>query len=158
MAKLKVSELTKTANVSATDLVYVVQGATSKAANLHTILNSSFAKAGPPGTSVTWIVSSNTIPDSYVFRGPGFTSMGSKNPGLTVYRGLTYTITNNDGYDYPMSIKETANGSLFSSSLLSSVINDGIQTITITVPMEGISSLYYQSNISPGMGNVIYIR
>lgn len=185
MAKLKVSELTRTANINGTDLVYVVQGINSRAttvANLFLASNvvgpsgppgppGSAGPSGPPGpggldaTSIKqFSIAANNQANAYFFTGFGFQDDASTpNPSLYFYRGFEYQIVNSTVDAHPLLIKYSANGNVFSSLGYSqNLVNieglGNVETIFLVVPYSAPDTLYYQSNTNPNLGNVIYIR
>lgn len=187
MAKLKVSELTRTANVNGTDLVYIVQGINSRAttvANLFVAANVNLV--GPPGSPgeqgpqgpegapglngtngdplKNYIVTSNNQANAFFFTGTGFEDLTSTpNPPLYLYRGFEYRFENILAENNPLFIKYSANGNIFESLGYFENTSDvlgfaNVQTISFVVPFSAPSTLYYQSNSNPEMGNVIYIN
>lgn len=184
MAKLKVSELTRTANINGTDLVYVVQGVNSRATTVANLfLAANVIQAGPQGpqgpsgpqgeqgpagsdasSSIQFVVSANNQANAYFFSGLPFLDDNLiPNPPLYFYRGFQYQIINADPDSHPLNIKNSANGNIFSSlgynqdfATIEGIGN--VQTIFFTVPMLAPSTLYYQSNSNPLFGNVIYVR
>lgn len=186
MAKLKVSELTRTANVNATDLVYIVQGVNSRAATIANVFSAVSAIAGPPGPTgpagpqgetgatgetgpagdpasllIEYVVSSNTEANAYYFSGFGFEDLLlTENPTFYLRRGFRYQFYNTSGDTDPLVIAESENGNIFSSlGYFAGSVFDGIQITEFTVPMHAPANLYYRSGNanSQSMGNVIYI-
>lgn len=185
MAKLKVSELTRTANVNSTDLIYVVQGVNSRATTVANLISSiGSGPPGPPGPQgesgpegiqgppgpeglapeieLEYDIFSNVEANSYVFTGPGFReNENDSNPILYLYRGFTYTFHNIDSsLANIFVIKDSENGNLYTKGISTEILAFPIpeEVMTMVVQMDAPDTLYYQSNTYPEMGNVIYIR
>jgi hypothetical protein len=183
MAKLRVSELTRTGNVTGTDLVYIVQGINSRATTVANLfLASNITLAGPPGPtgpsgppgeqgqtgpagvpSRIYTLYSDNVSNAYLFSGYGFEDLTAvPNPPLYLYRGFQYEITNASVDDDPLVIRYSANGNVLTSFGYSQDISviegfGNIQSIFLVVSFAAPSTLYYQSNTNPERGNVIYI-
>lgn len=183
MAKLKVSELTRTANITGTDLVYVVQGVNSRASTVANLF-ASVVQAGPPGPpgptgpsgpqgdqglpgqegpqgdiTVEFSLFANLESNTYVFGGAGFPDTENLvNPSLYVYRGFTYAFINSSASFDRLTIRDSANGNVYTRGVDDSGNIFSVQQVNFNVPMNAPDTLYYQSNVYPSMGNVIYVR
>ena len=186
MAKLRVSELTKTGNVTGTDLVYIVQGINSRATTVANLfLASNVIQAGPPGPPgpqgeqgqqgpqgeggldaspvKRFTITANNQANAYFLSGKGFEDdIATQNPPLYFHRGFDYELTNISVDENPLVIKYSSNGNIFSSSEYFTITSEldglgNIEIIFLTVPFSAPSTLYYQSNTNPQLGNVIYI-
>jgi hypothetical protein len=183
MAKLKVSELTRTANVTGADLVYIVQGINSRATTVANLLQAAnallvgpagppgpaggFGPAGPPGPTgpaasptTEFDFTANDSANAYFVFGSGYLdNIDTPNPPLYLYRGRDYAFYNASGNTHPLLILESANGNVFSSVEYFVNFNpfSNVEVTFFTVPYFAPSTLYYQSNANPQLGNVIYI-
>jgi len=100
-----------------------------------------------PGLSFSVINNGST---AYRWTGPGTVST-TDNPGLTFYKGFSYTIINGGGATHPLEIRVSAGGAAYTDGV--SGDKDGTQLLT--VPMDAPSSLVYQCTSHSAMvGNI----
>lgn len=181
MAKLKVSELTTAANIGTSDFLYVVQNFQSKKITIQDLFRTAniAGLSGPPGPAgpegpqglqgnttvalplLSWVLVANGS-SSYTFSGPGIHANIENNPSLYLYKGLSYELVNLNNDTHPIQIRYSANSDPFTIGVESFTreipgttdVNSGVR---FTVPMDAPATLYYQCNVHPAMGNVLYI-